>query len=394
MIRNNFLPKNMNELVINGAIYKMVCMFRKDKNDRSKDAKGETFPVAKEGKGEWTSKKQLVERLKEIEAYLDRRRNKILSGEVGLGRGVVEECQKCKICGDKCVGTKRYNIGNYVWEDGLGHYVDKHNVRPPEQFVDKLFSYSVVEKPQIKLFGRITRNARSSTFMKLDRNQIMILDALMKHGGYTKKYIDTKKKQLFRYSEHAGFLDIDHKKVDKIIVSGTTMRVDREDEEIYLPGNIPEAFDYEYIFHTHPPTPKPGGRAVDGILYEFPSASDMLHFIDHFNDGKTIGSLVMTAEGLYNIRKFEKNGEKIVIDEDNFYEEVKKTSRSVQRRALEKYGVKFNNYEFHALIAQDISFIDELNRALKRYELKIDFYPRIKDAKGSWVVDTIYLPVY
>lgn len=378
----------MNEVIIDGTIYKMICMFRKNKYDKSKDAKGESFPLAKEGKAEWTSQKQLVERLKEIEAYLEKKHKTITI----LNRAT--ECQNCQLCDDKCVGTKKYNIGNYVWENSLSHYIEKHNIRPPEQFIDKLFSYTVQQQEPLKLFGRIARSARTSTYMKLDRNQIMILDALMKHGGYTKKYIDAKKKKLFRYSEHAGFLDIDNKKVDKIIVSGSTVRVDREDEEIYLPGNIPEAFDYEYIFHTHPPTPKPGGRAIDGILYEFPSTSDMLHFIDHFNDGKTIGSLVMTAEGLYNIRKLEKNGRKIIIDEDKFYEEVKRTLRDIQGRALEKYGVKFNNYEFHSKISQDTSFVDHLNDHLKKYELKIDFYPRIKDMKGSWVVDTVYLPVF
>ena len=44
-----------------------------------------------------------------------------------------------------------------------------------------------------------------------------------------------------------------------------------------------DASFYQYLFHTHPPTPKPGGRAGEGIVYEFPSIGDILHFIDHFN---------------------------------------------------------------------------------------------------------------
>ena len=56
------------------------------------------------------------------------------------------------------------------------------------------------------------------------------------------------------------------------------------------------------MFHTHPPTPFPGSRVVDGILYEFPSISDIYHFADHFNAGETQGSLIIAPEGMYIIR--------------------------------------------------------------------------------------------
>ena len=35
---------------------------------------------------------------------------------------------------------------------------------------------------------------------------------------------------------------------------------DKVDKELLLPQNIPDAFDYEYIFHTHPATPDPLNR--------------------------------------------------------------------------------------------------------------------------------------
>ena len=216
----------------------------------------------------------------------------------------------------------------------------------------------------------------------------------MKHGGYNKKYYDMIKRNVTRYSEHAGFFDIRNKIVHNVIVSGNTLRIDRGDEEIFLPKNTPDAYNYEYIFHTHPPTPKPGGRAIDGVLYEFPSIGDMLHFIDHFNDGNTIGSLVMTSEGLYNIRKYEHNKKSINIDEDKFYEEIKKISSQTQEKAISKYGTSFTTYTFYSQIAQDITFIGMINEKLKKYHIAIDFYPRIKDFRGSWIVDTIYIPIY
>jgi hypothetical protein len=372
----------INEIVIDDRIYKMVCIFSADK---SRDSKGDLFPLPKEGKGNWTFKKQLLNRLNEIETFLEQK------FMLHNSRMELIKPKDCLLCSNKSVATKRFILDNYIWEDSLYHYIDVHNIKPPDIFIDKLFKYNIINSTPIKILGEI--ESEYINFIKLDRNQIMILDALMKHGGYTKKYVDKNTKNLFRYSEHVGFFHIERQEIDKIIVSGQTLRVDRGDEEIYLPGDIPDAFEYEYIFHTHPPTPKPGGRVKDGILYEFPSTGDMIHFIEHFNEGKTIGSLVMTAEGLYNIRKLYNDSKIININENKFYDEVKKTLGLLQKKAINKYGENFTNYEFYSKISQDIQFIDLLNNKLNKYGITIDFYPRVKDLKGSWIVDTIYLPI-
>src|SRR5690606_16550512 len=103
---------------------------------------------------------------------------------------------------------------------------------------DKIFEYDISTNQHnyetVKLKGRITPD-NNVNFLKLDRNQIMILDALMKHGGYNKKYYDTLNKNIVRYSEHAGFFDVRNKVIHNIIVSGNTLRIDRGDEEIFLP---------------------------------------------------------------------------------------------------------------------------------------------------------------
>ena len=155
-------------------------------------------------------------------------------------------------------------------------------------------------------------------FIKINRNQLLILDALLEHGGYSKKYADLKGKNIFRYSEHSGLFDVNSNKLQKIVVLGNTTRVDKGDNEIFMPNNVNDMYEYEYMFHTHPPTPKPGGRAEVGIMYELPSIGDLLHFIEHFNDGKISGSVVITSEGLYNIRSKNLNPEKIIIDEDTY----------------------------------------------------------------------------
>ena len=376
----------MNIFIINNKIYQFESVWRKDKKDKTKDSNGNFLPFPSQGKG-WTNKNNFLKVLSKITNGLDKKGNRIFE--------VYPEPRDCLLCGKKHVSTKLYKYLNYVWEDSLSHYINEHNIEPSEKFIDTMYLIisTRANSYRINIKGTIVDNNNDIVYVKLDKNQIMIIDALMYHGGYTKKYYDQNKNG-FKYSEHAGLLDFNGKYLDRIIVSGNTNRVDVGDSDIYLPSNMTDAIQYEYLFHTHPPTPKPGGRAKQGILYEFPSIGDILHFIDHFNDGKTIGSLVITPEGMYNIRKLNMDTNKIKINEDNMFKKVSKQINEIQDRALEIYGTKFNTYQFYSKIAQDTSHISELNKALKNFGLHIDFFPRTRDTKGKWIIDNIYLPIY
>jgi hypothetical protein len=201
------------------------------------------------------------------------------------------------------------------------------------------------------------------------------------------------KNKIYRYSEHVGLLDFNKNGIEKIIISGETSRIEKSDSDIYMPKNIPYSMDYEYIFHTHPPTPKPGGRAEYGILYEFPSVSDIVHFIEHYNNGNTQGSLVICSEGLYNIRKQILDNKKIKIDQNIMYKTIDKTMKAVQKDALKIYGYDFTSYVFYSQIAQDTKYIDDINKVLNKFKLHIDYYPRVKN-NNKWIIDTIHLPVF
>lgn len=373
-----------NELIINRKKYKLESVWRTNKSDHSKDIKGKLFPYPKIGH-KWTGIDQFLFRLDEIETYLEQKGNRSIA---------LQNCKDCLICKQKCVTTKQYKLDDTIWENGLSHYIKRHFIKPSNEFIEKIFNYEIKKDDlPIKLHGRI-RTGDNIVFLKIERNQIMILDALMKHGGYTKKYVDVENKNVFRYSEHAGVLDIKNKLIDKIIVSGNTLRVDRGDEEIFLPIDFSDVFEYEYIFHSHPPERRMGGRVKHGILYEFPSLGDLFHFIDHHNDGKTIGSLVITPEGLYNIRKLVLDKKRIKINEDIFFDEVQKTYRDVQIDAIQKYGYNFSTYTFYSKISQDLTYINRINEILKKYQLLIEFYPRTRDSRGNWIVDTIYMPLF
>lgn len=44
-------------------------------------------------------------------------------------------------CGEKAMGSREQTDGVYLWPEGLLHYIDKHNVKPPQQFIDHIMNY-------------------------------------------------------------------------------------------------------------------------------------------------------------------------------------------------------------------------------------------------------------
>ena len=151
-------------------------------------------------------------------------------------------------------------------------------------------------------------------------------------------------------------------------------------------------FDFEYIFHTHPATPKPGSRTKDNILYEFPSVSDLFHFIDHYNLGKTQGSIIITPEGIYIIKCINsklkiniKNENKIIIFlENELYR--------IQERAIKKFGYEISEDKFFKKVANDKTYIEMYNIIIKDLNLKIFYKSRVLKNK-KWILEDLYLKV-
>jgi hypothetical protein len=318
-----------------------------------------------------------------------------------------KKTKNCPLCGLKNISTIMYSVANINWDDGLKHHIAQHYYKPSDEFTDflnhiKIKNNKIIhnnehkhtdkEKVLFRMNGYIVKREKK-TYIKINRNQIHILDALMNDGGFSKKYIDSHKN--LRWSEHAGLLDFSGSKLDKIIVSGKTKRTDIEDHEIFLPLNMIEAYDYEYMFHTHPPTPYPGARAKEGIVYEFPSTSDIFHFIEHYNNGNIQGSIVIAPEGAYIIKSYGIGiDDKIIInDENKVYDEIEKYMFELQEEALNKYGRNIKNIYFEKVI-NDKKYIKKFNKFLKQYNIKIDYKARIQDEKGNWIIDGLNISVH
>lgn len=378
----------MNVKYRNKIKYYYEGFWRQNIDDNIRDSEGNQYPWPRAEKYKWSDEQQFIKKLNGVQNYLKTKElyDRYEKNEIN---------PNCLLCDKKNILNGVFNLNNTFWRDDLIHYIEVHNIILDEKFVDMIYKFMPIKKIKrtIKYESDIYEQDNMK-YLKLETNQLMIIDALMRHGGYTKKYNDKKQKDVYRYSEHAGLLDFNDNGLDKIIISGKTSRIDKGDEEIYLPKDMPYALDYEYVFHTHPPTPKAGGRATQGILYEFPSVSDIYHFIDNYNHGTTQGSLVITPEGLYNIRKLIMDRKKIKIDEDELYKELSIEMRKSQHDAIKLYGTDFTTYEFYSKIAQNTDYIKNINTVLNKYKINIDFYPRQKDLRGNWIISSIHLPIF
>lgn len=293
-----------------------------------------------------------------------------------------------------------YSLFNIYWNSNLVKYIKTYNMRPSKEFMNfikrltltnNMIKLDDTKKSEIilRLPGIILKRG-NRRLIKLTKNQLRIMDALMIDGGFTKKYFDRQNK--LRFSEHAGLIDFSNTGLEKIIISGKTNRHDKDDHTILLPDNIIEAYDYEYIFHTHPPTPHPGGRVNQGILYEFPSISDIFHFIDHHNNGQVQGSIIIAPEGIYIIYAYDISHKIEILDDQRVYNMMQRELNKIQDMAISKYGFKFTEDFFYKVIAQDTKYIKIFNKLLQKYNVEIDYHPRIK-VNNKWILNELSVRV-
>ena len=275
-----------------------------------------------------------------------------------------------------------YKNDNLLFDNSIVHHMVEHNYKPKREILQKM-----KKSNKIKINATFTKEKNTHKFI-LDRNQILILDSLMNFG---KIYSDKQKK--FRYSEHAGLLDFDKHNLEKVLISGKTNRQDTDDPEILLPQNMKDALDYEFMFHTHPPTPYAGARSKVGILYEFPSISDIFHFIEHYNIGETQGSLVIAPEGMYIIHSKTGDDKILISEERSSFKTLSNEAFDIQLEAINEYGKDFeNNSIFYDKVMNDFKYINKFNKLLKKYlddQVYIEYIPRKKDTNGNYIIDKL-----
>lgn len=246
------------------------------------------------------------------------------------------------------------------------------------------------------LYGFIIIKSNKKSLIKLNRNQLLILESLLESGS-KKIFMDKNKK--FRFSEHSGYLNINNNTIDSIIVSTLSNREDPFDPSILLPNDLKNSYEFPYIFHTHPKTSLTPTRINYGIIYEFPSVSDIFHFIDHYNFGNTLASIVIAPEGYYIIQPKSYSISKIIIQEnleDLIFDKITIDLEKVYLKAIQKYGFKFDLKYFYEVVSKDFTFIKLFNKIINKYlddQINVSYIHRIKDnINNKWIVKKLYLP--
>jgi hypothetical protein len=300
-------------------------------------------------------------------------------------------CDKCNYISEN---DYKYNDNgvNIKFKDLDKHMVQEHN----------MIDYNLYEK--------ISKTKINFTYeyIYLSTNNINVIDGLYEDGSKN-KYIEPSKNiftgENFLYSEHYGSIEYEKNKVSNFNIY-TDMRVDKEDPNIFLPKSRTDLVNFEYIFHTHPKTPYLGSRIKYNLLYEFPSISDILHFIDNHNNGKLLGSLVLAPEGLYHIHKYIFNKEEIKLDFFIFMDELdyelrecyldakKEYSKINYKKLMRNNEIKIPESYFYKNISLNFDYVNRINMLLAKYDLYIDFYPRIRLSNTkNWILPDIYLPI-
>ena len=274
----------------------------------------------------------------------------------------------------------------YIWPIKLYDLIDKYNYKPSSSFI------------------KFILNETKEKYVKITKNNLLLFKSLLDIGGY-KKMFSSIGDDNYKNAEMLGYITFKKDEETKenivrdFIISNYQNHHSDYDPDIFLPVITDKKyFSQKYIWHTHPPTPKPGGRASVGIIYELPSTTDILAFINiYLRKKKLIGSLVFAPEGIYNIGFIDKNNKEFFNDFNNkskknkILDNIKQCLKNIHSEVYDKYENFFNLDKFYNTIAEDYDFIEKLNKCLNNYNIYIKYYPIQKDINDEWVYGTIYL---
>ena len=281
--------------------------------------------------------------------------------------------------------SDHYQLGNITWDNNLISKLDDHQY-PSDYFIKAILCTFIFDNYFCNIPLEINHNLIPKfSYIPLQYNKLLIFDALWKQGSQ-RRYVHQNK---YLYSEHSGVISIKNKAVDEIIVLPNTERVEEDDTDIFLPSNTDRFNDYYYMFHTHPNSSDWGGRLRSKIVYEFPSASDIFNFASYYDSGKTLGSLIVSPEGLYVIRTV-RYVDRLDLD-NKYFEKISKLIGDLESQAYDNLKETVTDPDsFHEYVSSNICYIDQLNNYLRKINLYIEYYPRIK-VNEEWHLKQIYL---
>lgn len=331
-------------------------------------------------------KRRLVEQLIALQEFM--RNNK-------LARKGKQKTATCHFNRSHVVqDTHVYTLDDIVWTGQLLHYIEFHNYAPDPPFEKMLASIryhdtgiltyhvpmedvlALYQKRRTELDGIVLRQGKRERIV-ITQDQLRLLDSLFLFSS--EKMLNDKD-----YEEAMAYLDFQHKSLEHIKVKINRKYMFKAEDQFLFFHNINEkdAIDYEFLVHTHPLTPDLETRIeVDSIMFDFPSATDVITFIEMASKHQMQGSIVIAIEGVYVIRRL-RDLSVVLLDKNEFQWEYNMRVYHLNERAIDAhYDERFSLDLFLSKIIGRREYIDELNEFLRDYNMTIDYHPRVRKNK-------------
>lgn len=281
-----------------------------------------------------------------------------------------------------------YVLGHLKWRINLVECMQTDHCYPNEYFVmiinHLIYVNHILINPPIQLPA--SRFCQME-YITLEYNTLLSLDGLHKQGSRP-RYLHEHE---YLYSEYAGVILLnDNHALEGFIIITESTRIDQKDAELFMPVNHALFEKHAFLFHTHPKHMQ-GPRVHDGIVYEAPSVSDIYNFMYYHDRFQCQASLIIAPEGMYVIRSL-REPDRCHIPAKH-YNRLQSHFMQVEKSALKTFDHDrmLDTHYFHQIIAyQGIYFNEQRNALLHRYNLHIEYYPRVY-MNHEWYLKRIFL---
>src|SRR5271154_3835518 len=124
----------MNIINKHNKIYKYESVWRDKIDDNKTDSNNVSFPFPTMN-NEWSNQIMFLHKLEAVQDYL-----------LFVKKYDETTTKDCLICHEKNITHGMFKITNIFWEDGLVHYIEKHNIKPSDEFIEMIFSFMMPQK--------------------------------------------------------------------------------------------------------------------------------------------------------------------------------------------------------------------------------------------------------
>lgn len=271
----------------------------------------------------------------------------------------------------------KYKIGDLEW--------NLSEINLSKKFIQNMKIIRIINN---EIINPPSNNQDNFKNVKFNQNNLNILDALCYHGGLRTNYKYNKN----LYSEHFGCVNVKNNSISDIKIFTNIKLLSELDPNILLPNTHGKMNNIRTIFHTHPVIDNMRGRLKEGIVFDYPSSSDIHHFSVHNTYNKLDNSIVVSQEGLYCIRTIDKKIKRLLSDDET--DELNSIINFNLGIMKSKFGIlsEISIDRYYDEIINNMEMNKNINKYLENKNIYIEYYPRIKK-DGKYLLRPFYFKI-